>query len=117
MSTPTSRLGRPTWSGPICRLSKVCVLALALAVEASPLEAFSESGGVRPEELRPHPSHEPQGAPRPPQGGPDLYARACATCHGADGRGASRALVAFDDPLPDFTDCSFASREPDEDWL
>ncbi|MGQ0736201.1 MAG: c-type cytochrome, partial [Acidobacteriota bacterium] len=42
---------------------------------------------------------------------------ACATCHGADGRGASRALVAFDDPLPDFTDCSFASREPDEDWL
>jgi hypothetical protein len=27
------------------------------------------------------------------------------------------ALVAFEEPLPDFTDCSFASREPDADWV
>jgi mono/diheme cytochrome c family protein len=51
------------------------------------------------------------------QTGQGLYISACATCHGADGRGAPRSSVAFDDPLPDFTDCSFATREPDADWL
>lgn len=45
-----------------------------------------------------------------------LYRAACAACHGADGTGASRATVGFEEPLPDFTDCSFASREPDADW-
>ncbi|MBI2149904.1 MAG: cytochrome c, partial [Acidobacteria bacterium] len=39
------------------------------------------------------------------------------SCHGADGKGADRAKVGFDTPLPDFADCSFASREPDADWL
>ena len=39
----------------------------------------------------------------------------CASCHGTDGRGARD--VGFDIPLPDFTDCSFASREPRVDWL
>lgn len=43
--------------------------------------------------------------------------RACAACHGADGRGAPAEQVGFDTPLPDFTDCSFATREPDGDWL
>ena len=51
------------------------------------------------------------------QSGEALYANACATCHGPDGRGAPRASVAFEDPLPDFTDCQFATREPDADWL
>ena len=46
-----------------------------------------------------------------------LYERACATCHGVDGRGASRASATFTDPLPDFRDCQFATREPDSDWL
>lgn len=46
-----------------------------------------------------------------------LYLAACAACHGADGRGAPEALVGFDVPLPDFTDCRFATREPDVDWL
>ncbi|HEX7282445.1 MAG TPA: cytochrome c [Vicinamibacterales bacterium] len=46
-----------------------------------------------------------------------LYERACANCHGPDGRGASRALATFSDPLPDFQDCAFATREPDTDWL
>ena len=45
-----------------------------------------------------------------------LYARACATCHGVDGRGRSQEELAFSTPLPDFTDCRFASREPDADW-
>lgn len=46
-----------------------------------------------------------------------LYADACAACHGADGRGAPRDVVGFDTPLPDFTDCSFATPETDVDWF
>lgn len=45
-----------------------------------------------------------------------LYGAACAACHGVDGTGMPHALVGFDTPLPDFTDCSFATREPDADW-
>ncbi len=47
----------------------------------------------------------------------ELYLAACAACHGADGTGAPRAQVGFSTPLPDFTDCSFATREPDSDWF
>ena len=46
-----------------------------------------------------------------------LYLATCAACHGADGAGASRTQVGFATPLPDFTDCSFATREPDADWM
>lgn len=46
----------------------------------------------------------------------ELYRAACATCHGADGRGRTSAELGFDIPLPDFTDCDFASREPNPDW-
>ena len=60
-------------------------------------------------------SPQPPDATTPPN--PEqLYASACAACHGADGRGAPLSSVAFDVPLPDFSDCSFASREPDGDW-
>jgi hypothetical protein len=47
----------------------------------------------------------------------DVYSRACAACHAADGRGMPQSMVGFRTPLPDFTDCSFASREPDADWV
>jgi len=46
-----------------------------------------------------------------------LYLAACAACHGADGAGVAPSTVGFDTPLPDFSDCSFATREPDADWL
>ena len=49
--------------------------------------------------------------------GRSIYLDACAGCHGPDGRGLDRALVAFEEELPDFTDCSFASREPQADWV
>jgi len=49
--------------------------------------------------------------------GRELYDASCATCHGADGRGLDRAQVGFEEPLPDFTDCRFAPREPDSDWI
>jgi mono/diheme cytochrome c family protein len=46
-----------------------------------------------------------------------VYTSACATCHGADGRGRSRSELGFEVPVPDFSDCDFATREPDPDWL
>lgn len=49
--------------------------------------------------------------------GRELYQSACAACHGADGRGMPKGVVGFDTPLPDFTDCSFATPEADGDWL
>lgn len=48
--------------------------------------------------------------------GADLYQWACAACHGPDGRGAPRSVVGFDTPLPDFSECSFTTSEPDVDW-
>ena len=49
--------------------------------------------------------------------GAQVYRAACSTCHGLDGTGGNRALLAFDPEVPDFTDCSFASREPHADWF
>lgn len=51
------------------------------------------------------------------QTGKQIYISSCAACHGTDGRGASRSTVGFDLPLPDFSDCDFASREPVADWV
>jgi len=51
-----------------------------------------------------------------PETGSGLYQLACAACHGAHGRGAAPGMVGFDTPLPDFTDCNFATREADADW-
>ena len=49
--------------------------------------------------------------------GEELFQAGCAACHGANGRGAVREQIGFDDPLPDFTACDFATPEPDSDWL
>jgi mono/diheme cytochrome c family protein len=56
------------------------------------------------------------GKPREARTGAELYDRACATCHGPDGKGSPRAVVGFEVPLPDFSDCAFATGEPDPDW-
>src|SRR5262245_46802141 len=48
--------------------------------------------------------------------GAEVFQAACATCHGADGKGRPRNVVGFATPLPDFTNCSFATPEPDSDW-
>jgi hypothetical protein len=58
-----------------------------------------------------------QGGPRFPDAGEDLYRSACAACHGSAGEGLPVADVGFPTPLPDFTDCSFATREPNADWF
>jgi mono/diheme cytochrome c family protein len=59
-------------------------------------------------------SREPPAAA--PRSAAAIYHAACATCHAPDGRGAAKDVVGFDAPLPDFTDCAFASAEPDPDW-
>ena len=55
--------------------------------------------------------------PEQPAAGRALYETACAACHGSDGRGKAQSTVGFDTPIPDFTDCSFATPEPDADWM
>ncbi len=52
-----------------------------------------------------------------PQEGADLYRNACAACHGLDGAGGAPSVLGFEEEIPDFNDCSFASREPDGDWF
>jgi mono/diheme cytochrome c family protein len=49
--------------------------------------------------------------------GRQVYETACAACHGVNGRGAPALASAYPLPAPDFTDCAFATREPDSDWL
>lgn len=46
-----------------------------------------------------------------------VYRFACQGCHGPDGRGVPHSTTALPLPVPDFTDCNFAAREPDSDWL
>lgn len=63
-----------------------------------------------------HSGEAGQGPARNNERGAELYQSACASCHGRDGKGAPQHHVGFDLPLPDFTDCNFAVREPDSDW-
>jgi mono/diheme cytochrome c family protein len=58
-----------------------------------------------------------QGTGREGKNGADLYKDACIACHGPDGRGMPQSVVGFELPLPDFSDCNFATREPNPDWL
>jgi mono/diheme cytochrome c family protein len=55
-------------------------------------------------------------APPAARTGQRIFLDSCAACHGPDGKGRSRSRVGFDQALPDFTDPSFASREPSADW-
>jgi mono/diheme cytochrome c family protein len=64
----------------------------------------------------PLPGAEQQTA-TPSSSGREVYEAACAACHGVDGHGVAQSRVGFDTPLPDFTECSFATPEPDADWL
>ncbi|MDE2754533.1 MAG: hypothetical protein OXI83_18330, partial [Gemmatimonadota bacterium] len=46
-----------------------------------------------------------------------IYAASSANRHGLDGTGPPPSLLAFEEEVPDFTDCDFAAREPDGDWI
>ena len=52
-----------------------------------------------------------------PASGAELHRSACTAGHGEDGQGRSPEDVGFSTPLPVFSDCSFASRDPDPDWF
>lgn len=54
---------------------------------------------------------------QPPPTGKELYTQACANCHGTNGKGNSIEQLGLQTAPADFTDCSFASREPDGDWI
>jgi len=49
--------------------------------------------------------------------GQAVYQRACAACHGTDGRGTAAVESAYPIAPPDFTDCNFSTREPAADWV
>ena len=49
--------------------------------------------------------------------GAAIYRYNCAACHGSDGRGGPASLTALEPAPPDFTECDFANREPDGDWV
>jgi mono/diheme cytochrome c family protein len=65
---------------------------------------------------QPPAAQAPSNALPPNASGADVYRAACATCHGVDGRGAPKAVLGFDTEIRDFTECSFATVEPDPDW-
>jgi len=52
-----------------------------------------------------------------PRSDAEVFDWACAACHGHDGTGAPQSQVGFDNELPDFSECTFASREPNPDWF
>ncbi len=47
--------------------------------------------------------------------GAEIYEQGCASCHGADGKGAAGTGVTV--PLPDFTDCAFVTAESTGNWV
>lgn len=98
--------------------------SLAWASGASPVEAPEAPAVVAPGGPAVAPEAPGAGPPTPapealgaPHAGRQIYERACAACHGTDGRGRGPERVGFAVPLPDFTDCSFATREPTPDWV
>ncbi len=61
------------------------------------------------------PAHADQASPS--RTGREVYESICVTCHGPDGRGGvNQALETVIKP-PAFTNCAFASREPDRGFL
>ena len=53
----------------------------------------------------------------PARTGKEVYESICITCHGPDGKGKANVELTKVITLPDFTDCNFAAREPDSDWV
>ena len=49
--------------------------------------------------------------------GRQVYESICITCHGPDGRGGVNPALEQIIPMPDFTDCGFANREPDRGFV
>lgn len=61
-------------------------------------------------------SAAPQGAAAG-RSGREVFESTCIACHGPDGRGTVNPAITKILTLPDFSDCNFAVREPDADWI
>ncbi len=107
MSTSTS-----SWAFPLL-LAGTAILLTAIRVAPPPPATSSSSS----ENDRRHFVPIQNAVAPPPETGRELYEDACAACHGTDGTGAPKSQVGFDAPIPDFTSCNFATREPDGDWI
>lgn len=114
-------LVRDSWVGMLTGAGLVIVLAGCSTVRVGTGGlSVTERGPYRAHDLSGNLTDARRGGPRAAQDNPsgeELYRTSCAACHGADGRGAPPSLVGFDIPLPDFSSCTFASREPDADWV
>ena len=93
-------------SGDRCVGPRLAVLTLAAGAGTLLFAAAATSSAWFPGQQMPDLS-SPKG----------LYEAGCQYCHAADGRGVDLSTVGFDVGLPDFTDCGFATREPDADWF
>src|SRR5687768_5604916 len=49
--------------------------------------------------------------------GREVFESTCIACHGPDGKGTVNPALTNILTLPDFSNCNFAVREPDADWL
>ena len=85
-------------AGPFCWIALLGFLLLSGPIVTPVL---AQDGGSRPES---------------PPSGRELYLGSCANCHGSDGTGAQASQVGLAIQPPDFTESSFASREPAADW-
>lgn len=86
----------------LCVAASVLILAATIGLgAAAPRQQAGDAGRAAPSS----------------RSGEQIYRAACATCHGPDGRGNPQSHVGFDTPLPDFTDCSFATPEAEADWF
>jgi hypothetical protein len=52
-----------------------------------------------------------------PRTGQQVFEAACAACHGVDGTGSGAAASNYPIIPPDFTACTFSTREPMADWI
>jgi len=107
---------------PELRSRSLAVGSLMIRLLAGPLViAFAAPAIAAPDLLAQNPLLQDLPAPDNEvyrtMGGPELYRAACAACHGVDGTGAEPSTLAFVEIMPDFTGCSFATREPDADWI
>jgi len=76
-------------------IGAVCALAIVWVV--SPATAAAAGAGER--------------------SGAEVWAGACASCHGDDGAGRPVTVVGFDEPLPNLRDCTVSTSEPTPDWI
>jgi hypothetical protein len=85
-------------------LARMALAAVTQGLATTPLSAQRLRADATPSDI----DALPDGA---------LYEAASATCHGTHGRGPEQVLLGFEEEVPDFTDCDFAAREPDADWI